>query len=331
MKALLFEKSGIDNLKVADVPKPEVGAHDVRIKVKMAGVNPIDYFVVNALPVKPMPHIAGAEVYGEVDMIGEHVKNVRSGDRVIVYNRIFDGTCDMCLSSMEMLCRNGGIMSVITNGGYAEYLTVPDKNVFKVPDYMSDELATSIPVSALTAYHALKTAEVKATDTVVIFGASGNTGQFAVQFAKKMGAIVIAVSKKEWLKDFGANYIIGYDNVREEISRITKGRMADVVVNSVGSSVWDSSLQSLGVTGRIVFFGGITGSDVKLNLSQIYSNHVTIIGTTGGRRLDLIEILNICEDCKVKIWKTYSLDQGQDALKALFDPSRNGRILIKIS
>jgi len=331
MKALLFEKSGIDNLKVADVPKPEVGAHDVRIKVKMAGVNPIDYFVVNALPVKPMPHIAGAEVYGEVDMIGEHVKNVRSGDRVIVYNRIFDGTCDMCLSSMEMLCRNGGIMSVITNGGYAEYLTVPDKNVFKVPDYMSDELATSIPVSALTAYHALKTAEVKATDTVVVFGASGNTGQFAVQFAKKMGAIVIAVSKKEWLKDFGANYIIGYDNVREEISRITKGRMADVVVNSVGSSVWDSSLQSLGVTGRIVFFGGITGSDVKLNLSQIYSNHVTIIGTTGGRRLDLIEILNICEDCKVKIWKTYSLDQGQDALKALFDPSRNGRILIKIS
>lgn len=331
MKALLFEKSGIDNLKIADVPKPEVGAHDVRIKVKMAGVNPIDYFVVNALPVKPMPHIAGAEVYGEVDMIGEHVKNVKSGDRVIVYNRVFDGTCDMCLSSKEMLCRNGGIMSVITNGGYAEYLTVPDKNVFKVPDYMNDELATSIPVSALTAYHALKTAEVKATDTVVVFGASGNTGQFAVQFAKKMGAIVIAVSKKGWLKDFGANYIIGYDNVREEVSRITKGRMADVVVNSVGSSVWDSSLQSLGVTGRIAFFGGITGSDVKLNLSQIYSNHAKIIGTTGGNRLDLIEILNMCEDCKVKVWKTYSLDQGQEALKALFDPSRDGRILIKIS
>lgn len=331
MKALLFEKSGIDNLKIADVQKPDVGSHDIRIKVKMAGVNPIDYFVVNALPVKPMPHIAGAEIYGEVDMIGEHVKNVKSGDRVVVYNRVFDGTCDMCLSSMEMLCRNGGIMSVITNGGYAEYFTAPDKNVFKVPDYMNDELAASIPVSALTAYHALKAAEVKATDTVVVFGASGNTGQFAVQFAKKIGATVIAISKKGWLKDFGADYTIGYDNVKEEILKITKGKMADVVVNSVGSSVWDSSLQSLGVTGRIVFFGGITGSDVKLNLSQIYSNHMKIIGTTGGRRIDLIEILNMCENCKVKVWKTYSLDQGQEALKALFDPSRDGRILIKIS
>jgi NADPH:quinone reductase-like Zn-dependent oxidoreductase len=230
-----------------------------------------------------------------------------------------------------MLCRNGGIMSVITNGGYAEYFTVPDKNVFKVPDYMSDELAASMPVSALTAYHALKTAGVKATDTVLVFGASGNTGQFAVQFAKKMGALVIAVSKKGWLKDFGASYTLEYNNVREEVSKLTKGKMADVVVNSIGSSVWDSSLESLGINGRIVFFGGITGSDVKLNLSQIYSGHMKIIGTTGGSRLDLSEILNMCEDCKVKIWKTYSLEQGQEALKALFDPSRDGRILIKIS
>ncbi|BDC17887.1 alcohol dehydrogenase catalytic domain-containing protein [Acidianus sp. HS-5] len=330
MKALVFERSGIDNLKLDDVQIPEVGSHDVRIKVKMTGVNPIDYFVVNALPVKPLPHIPGAEVYGEVDAVGDHVKGVKTGDRVIVYNRIFDGICDMCLSSMEMLCRNGGIMSVITNGGYAEYVTVPEKNVFKVPDYMSEELASSIPVAALTAYHALKTAEVKATDTVVVFGASGNTGQFAVQFAKRMGATVIAVSKKGWLKDFGADYVIGYDNMKEEVSRITNGKMASVVVNSVGSSVWDSSLQTLGLNSRLVFFGGITGASVNLDLSRIYSSHAKLIGTTGGNRLEITEILNKCEDCKVKVWKVYPLEQGQEALKALFDPSRDGRILLKI-
>jgi len=331
MKALVFEKSGIENLKVTDVQEPEVGAHDVRIKVKIAGVNPIDYLVVNALPVKPMPHIAGAEVYGEVDALGEHVKNLKRGDRVVVYNRVFDGTCDMCLSSKEMLCRNGGIMSIVTNGGYAEYFLAPDKNVFKVPDYMSDELASSVPVSALTAYHALKSADVRATDNVVVFGASGNTGQFAVQFAKKMGATVVAVSKKGWLKELGADYLVGYDNVREEVSKITKGKMADVVVNSLGSSVWDSSLLTLGVTGRIVFFGGITGSKVSLDLYQAYSNYTKIIGTTGGSRLDMLEIMEKCEDCKVKVWRKYSLDQGQEALKMLFDPSRDGRILIKVS
>ncbi|BCU69730.1 alcohol dehydrogenase catalytic domain-containing protein [Stygiolobus caldivivus] len=331
MKALLFEKNGIENLKVAEVQRPEVGAHDVRIKVKMAGVNPIDYFVVTGLPVKPMPHIPGAEVYGEVEAVGDHVKSVKVGDRVVVYNRIFDGSCDMCLSSMEMLCRNGGIMSVITNGGFAEYFTAPDKNLFKVPDYIGDELAASIPVSALTAYHALKAAEVKATDTVVVFGASGNTGQFAVQFAKRMGATVIAVSRKGWLKDFGADYTVGYEKVKDKVAEITGGRMADVVVNSVGSSVWDSSLQTLGLNGRLVFFGGITGSGVTLELSRIYGAHARIIGTTGGNRKEITEIMQGRKDCKVKVWKTYSLEQGQEALKALFDPSRDGRILIKIS
>ena len=330
MRALQFDKSGIENLKLVEVSNPEVGSHDVRIKVKFAGVNPIDYFVVNYLPVKPMPHIPGAEVYGEIESVGDHVKSLKPGDRVIVYNRLFDGTCDMCLSSMEMLCRNGGIISVITNGGYAEYLTVPEKNVFKVPDSISEEVASSLPVAGLTAYHALKEAGVNSNDVVVVFGASGNTGQFAVQLAKKMGAKVIAVSKKAWLKDFGADYVTTYDKVVEDVSRVTGGKMASVVINSVGSSVWDLSLSSLGVNGRLVFFGGITGSEVKLNLSQIYGNHAKIIGTTGGRRIELMELLESCNDCKVKVWKTFSLEEGKEALKALFDPARDGRILLKI-
>lgn len=118
--------------------------------------------------------------------------------------------------------------------------------------------------------------------------------------------------------------------MKEEVSRITNGKMASVVVNSVGSSVWDSSLQTLGLNSRLVFFGGITGASVNLDLSRIYSSHAKLIGTTGGNRLEITEILNKCEDCKVKVWKVYPLEQGQEALKALFDPSRDGRILLKI-
>ena len=68
MKALVFEKPGLENLKVQNVSEPALGAHDVLIRVKMAGVNPIDYFVVNFIPVKPMPHIPGAEIYGELKL-----------------------------------------------------------------------------------------------------------------------------------------------------------------------------------------------------------------------------------------------------------------------
>lgn len=331
MKALLFEKSGIENLKITDIKEPEVGDHDVKIKVKMSGVNPIDYFVVSGIPVKPMPHIPGAEIYGEVVKVGSHVKTVKEGDRVVIYNRIFDGTCDQCLASREMLCRNGGIISVVTNGGWAEYYVAPDRNVFKIPDEVNDELAASLPVAALTSYHALKEAGVKATDVVTVFGASGNTGQFAVQLAKKMGATVIAVSGKSWLKEFGADYVVSYDKVKDEVQRITNGKMSNVVVNSVGSSVWDVSLQVLGVDGRLVFFGGITGQEVKLILSQIYNLHAKLIGTTGGSRKDLVELIELCKTCKVKVWKVFSLEEGRKALNALFEKERDGRIFLKIN
>ncbi|AWR96326.1 alcohol dehydrogenase catalytic domain-containing protein [Acidianus sulfidivorans JP7] len=333
MKALFFEKNGIENLKFGDYQEPEVDEHSVKLKVIMAGVNPIDYFVVSSIPANPMPHIPGAEIYGVVEKVGSHVKDVKEGDRVVVYNRVFDGSCDMCLSSKEMLCRNGGIMSIITNGGYSEYFVVPSKNVFKIPDEISDELAASLPVAGLTAYHAIKEANVSPNSTITVFGASGNTGQFATQLAKKFGARVIAVSSKEWVKDYGVDYVVSYNNATEEINKITNGKKSDIVVNSVGSSVWDISMQVLGVEGKIVFFGGLTGSEVKLNLGQIYGTHAKIIGTTGGSRKDLTELIQLCKDsgCKVKVWKTFSLEEGQKALNALFDKNRDGRILLKIS
>jgi D-arabinose 1-dehydrogenase-like Zn-dependent alcohol dehydrogenase len=115
---------------------------------------------------------------------------------VIVYNVVFDGICDMCMSGDEMLCRNGGLLSLVANGGFAEYIAVPEKSAFKIPDDMQWELAASLPVTTLTPYHALKLAALKINEFVVIFGASGNTGMMATQFGKKMGAKVIAVSTK---------------------------------------------------------------------------------------------------------------------------------------
>ena len=108
------------------------------IKVKVAGVNPIDNVAVSgSLPdLRPMPHIPGAEFSGTVDEIGNEVDGLEKGDRVVVYGKVFDGKCDMCLSGLEMICRNGGVVGVITNGGFAEYIVVPQRNVFKIPDYM---------------------------------------------------------------------------------------------------------------------------------------------------------------------------------------------------
>ena len=207
MKAAIFEKPGIENLKIKhDVEQPKIADHDVLIRVKMAGVNPLDHVIISGTrEIKPLTHIPGAETSGEIEKVGEHVTRLKEGDRVIVYNRVFDGTCDMCLNQSEMLCRNGGalntnIIGLIINGGFAEYIAVPEKNVFKIPDNMQSELATSIPVTTLTPYHALKQAALKIDEFLVVFGASGNTGMMPTHLGKKMGAKVI--SKDNWIKDF---------------------------------------------------------------------------------------------------------------------------------
>src|SRR6187200_2546569 len=208
MKAAIFEKPGLENLKVIDnVEEPKTSDHDILIKVKVAGINPIDNFVVSGgLPkIDPLPHIPGAESSGIVEQVGSHINNIKKEDRVIVHNKVFDGTCDMCLNGLDMICRNGGLIGAITNGGFAEYIAVPERNVFKIPDDMDWDLAASLPVTSLTPYHALKEASLKINEYLLVFGASGSTGMIAVQLGKKMGAKVIAVSKHEWVRetDFG--------------------------------------------------------------------------------------------------------------------------------
>jgi D-arabinose 1-dehydrogenase-like Zn-dependent alcohol dehydrogenase len=129
-------KPGLENLTVIDnVEQPRITDHDILIKVKLAGINPIDHFTVsNTVGIKPLPHIPGAEVTGIIEKVGKHVATLSKGDKVIPYNRTCDGTCDMCLNGYEMLCRNGGIIGLNTNGGFADYIVASEKNVFKIPN-----------------------------------------------------------------------------------------------------------------------------------------------------------------------------------------------------
>jgi NADPH:quinone reductase-like Zn-dependent oxidoreductase len=238
----------------------------------------------------------------------------------------------MCLGGLDMICRNGGLISVITNGGFAEYIVVPQRNVFKIPDDMDWDLAASLPVTVLTPFHALNEARMKINEFLLVFGATGNTGMIATQLGKRMGARVIAVSKEEWVRDFGADYIIHeYDRIVEQVREITSGKMADVVLNSLGVKTWDSSFESTGINGRLVSFGGLTGADVKLNIQSLYSRQIKLIGSTGGTRKELRDLIDNHDKLQLKKWKRFDLDNVQEALHALFSKERSGRIFLDIS
>jgi NADPH:quinone reductase-like Zn-dependent oxidoreductase len=333
MRAAILQELGLTNLKVMDnIKEPETNDHDVLVRVKVAGVNPIDNFVISgALPkLVPLPnHIPGAEISGIVEDFGSHVRknNLKKGDRVVIYNKVFDGTCDMCLNGLEMVCRNGGLIGVVTNGGFAEYISVPERNVFKIPDSLDWDTAASLPVTSLTPYN----------EYLIVFGASGSTGMIAVQLAKKMGAKVIAVSKHKWIKENefgGADYLISdYNRVADEVKDITEGKMADVVLNSLGVETWENSYASIGINGRWVTFGTLSGPDIKLNLRSLYTRQIKLLGSTGGTRRELQEVIDLAanKEIRVKVWKKLRLDNVKEAIEALSAEERDGRILLEIT
>ena len=118
----------------------------------------------------------------------------------------------------------------------------------------------------------------------------------------------------------------------ENVKNITQGKMADVVVNSLGVNTWDSSFASVGINGRWVAFGGLTGADVKLNVQALYSKQIKLIGCTGGTRKELHDLIDISSSkrLKVRIWKKFNLEETKEALQSLFAKERDGRILLDI-
>lgn len=329
MKALVFDRQGLNNLEVREVEPGELRPGQVRLRVTLASVNPVDVLAIEKLKVSPVPHIPGSEFTGVVKEVGEGVENVREGQRVAVYTRLFDGKCDMCLRGEQTYCVNGKRIGVETQGAYAEEVIVPSINVF--PTDLPEEIAGSLPIAGLTPYHALKEARVGPGDTVAVLGASGNTGSFAVQLAKLMGATVVAVSRREWVREMGADHVVDYSRAEDLIRDITRGRMADVVVNALGTNYWDLGLRLVGNLGRVVFFGGVTGSQASLNLSEIYSKHVYILGTNRGRVSEFVELMRLCNKCKVRVGKIFPLERGVEAVSEFKSSNRDGRIFIRVS
>jgi NADPH:quinone reductase-like Zn-dependent oxidoreductase len=231
------------------------------------------------------------------------------------------------------MCINSGnrMIGWDANGGYAEYVAVPKENVFKIPDSLGWEMAASLPIAALTGYHTIKEARLKGDENLVLFGASGNTGMFITQFAAENGANVFAVSDKKWLAGFGARRLIGRDNIVSEVNRLTKGRLADVVIDPLGAKTLDSSMSISNYFGRIFIFGALTGHEASMDVHKLFRKEIRIIGITGGSIGEFSELIKKAHGYKVRVWKTFRLEDGKEALRALNSKSRNGRVMLKIT
>lgn len=344
MKALALDATGgLEHLAVRELPRPELEQpNDVRVRVYAAALNRLDLFVAHGLPgvSYQFPHIVGSDGAGVVEAVGPAVTRVRPGDRVMIHPGLACGHCPACRDGEESLCPAFAVVGEHRPGTAAEYVVLPAENLAPVPDAMPWAQAAAFTLATLTAWRMLTTrARLRAGETVLIWGIGGGVALAALQVARYLGARAIVTSgadaKLEAARRLGADAVIhhGTADVVAEVRRLTDGRGADVVVDSVGQARWQDSLRSLRRGGRLVICGATTGPVISLDLRRLFWHQWSILGSTLGSRREYEEIVGLARDGI--LWPvvdgTVPLDDGPAAFARLERGEQTGKLVIEVA
>lgn len=340
MKAVLFrEHGGPEKLLYEEVPMPAMAQDDVLIRVKACALNHLDIWIRQGNPAYPMPlpHISGSDIAGVVEEVGSHVDGVKVGERVFVSPGLSCWRCEYCLAGQDNVCRTYSILGAIRDGGYAEYVSVPFRNVLPMPDNLTFEQAASFPLVSVTASHMLfALAGLQHGETVLVMGAGSGVGSMAVQMAKLAGARVITtVGSDDKIPKavlLGADAVINHtkEHVAERVRLLTEGRGVDVVIEHIGPQAWDISLHSLSKGGRLITCGATTGAEVKLDLRYVFSRQLTIKGSYMGTRAELVKAAALMGQRRLKpvIDRTFPLEEARAAQELMLSRKFFGKIVL---
>ncbi len=355
MKALVYDEYTTDDdfskiLKIKDIPEPKPRPNEVIFRVKFAALNYDDIWGMRGKPLAiPLPHISGTDAAGEVIEIGEDVKNVKVGDRIVSHGNMSCRICKACTEGREYNCRNRKIWGFETGplwGGYCEVTHLPEVNVVKIPENITYEEAAAASMTLLTSWHMLVgRAKIQPGQLVLVMGGSSGVGSFGIQIAKLFGCTVIATAspdKLDKLLELGADYAVDHrkDDWHKEVREISKkipkpyGDITgiDVIFEHIGGSHWNKELALLKFGATIVTTGATTGYDAKTDLRQIFFKGINILGSTQGTRAELEQGLYWMSRGKIKsiIDSVYSLEQASEAhTKMLRGKGLFGKILMK--
>jgi 2-desacetyl-2-hydroxyethyl bacteriochlorophyllide A dehydrogenase len=340
MKAVRLVKVG-QPVEMHDIPVPEVGPQDVLVKVKAAGICHSDaHYRAGVSPVRPLPMTLGHEVAGFVKEVGETVAGLQPGDRVCLHYMVTCGNCEYCNMGSEQFCTSGSMIGKYRPGGYAEYICLPARSVFKLPEEIPFEQGAIMMCSSSTSFHALRRARIKAGETTAIFGVGG-LGMSAVQLAYAMGALrVFAVDlnpdKLALAEEYGAIPINASQvDAVGEIRRLTQGKGVDVTLELIGLPVtMRQAIECVGVFGRIVLVG-LNEKTIEINpYVELLGKEAEIIGVSDHLASEIPTLIEFVRSRKLDlsrvISQTISLDA--DLINETFDQfdaySHAGRVVI---
>ena len=342
MKAIRYhEFGGVEVLRYQDVPGPEIVDNEVLVHVKAVSLNHLDLRLRAGKSPRPvdLPHIGGVDIAGDVVKVGKSDLDVKVGTRVVLDPAVRCGKCKFCQIGEFNLCVDTKVLGFNLYGGFAEYVKVPAANVVPLPNNVTYNDASTLPICFVTAWYALLgRGNLKPGETVLIHAAGSGTGSAAVQVAKLSGAYIIATAgtdeKLARAKELGAGETINYNksDFAEEVKKVTNKNGVDIIFDQIGASIWDKNIQSLAPRGRLLLVGVVGGGVVSVNLGPIIMRDLSILGVTvfEAPRRDLASVVKEVSQGKLRpvIDKTFPLKEIAAAQKLLEDRNQFGKVIL---
>ena len=322
MKAVLAKTFGPpEQLVLEELPARQAGPGEVVIAVKACGVNFFDALIVQGKyqTRPPLPFSPGGEVSGVVTEVGEGVKGLETGMRVLAF---------------------------VGHGGYADEVVTGAANVIALPAQMDFVAAAAFPITYATSYHALKDrGQLRSGETLLVLGAAGGVGLSAVEIGKIMGARVIAAASSEGklavAREHGADLLINYgaSDLRERLREATGGKGVDVAYDPVGGAYAEPALRSLAAGGRYLVIGFASGEIPKIALNLLLLKVVSLVGVFWGafakaqpqrNAANMAELLDWYTQGRLRphVSATFPLERYREALDAVMQRKALGKVVL---
>ncbi len=334
--AVLHQTGPASAFRLESVPIPEPGAGEVLVRVKACGVSYRDVVERNGTYRRDVtfPLVMGLEIAGVIEAVGPGALRLAVGDRVCSKAFSSCGNCRWCRSGRETTCR----ARKPVRGGYGEYTALSEDALVKFPDSLSFETAAVLGPGAGVALNAVRdTTRVTIGDWVLVTGASGGVGLPAVQLAKLAGARVIALTRdaarREALLEAGADQVVLIKpdlSFAPAVKALTGGDGVDVVIDTVGSRVFDASFDSLAPHGRYGFVGQLFGEEIHINPARIFFKRAQFLGVGSVSRAQLEDTVRLAAAGRIapRIAKVMKLKDIADAHRLVEAGAVFGRIVV---
>ena len=342
MKCAVFY--GKTNIKNETRPVPEVKDEDVLVKVEACGICGTELGMYSgriAFPEEAVGNIFGHEVTGVVQEKGGNVTSYQPGDRVVIIPTLTCGNCYYCKTGNENLCPHRDALGEVVDGGYAEYIRVHQRQVFRLPENVGLEEGVLLADCIPTPIHAIgRFADIKAGDHVAIWG-TGGQGYGAIQIAKLNGAKVTLVGRrKEKLKlaeEIGADFTIDIEkeDVQKRIVELTGNRGADIAIETGGyPEAITQGLECVRPGGKVIIIG--LQKPQICDLEDVGWHEKSIIGSQYTTEIEFMRGIQLAGDGKLKllplITHTFSIAEINDAFRLLTERTENViKVIIKPS